>query len=110
MKLENISNYFEKNNDYYAFIEDSSPMFTIQNENDNKIKKYNVRLVDGNVVARDKNYNFVKVDFWLRSTDNDKNFGKVKDLCEIIVCSDNYEEKNLTNILEELINQIHETE
>lgn len=110
MRLENISNYFEKNNDYYAFIEDSSPMFTIQNENDNKIKKYNVRLADGNIVARDKNYNFVKVDFWLRSTDNDKDFGKVKDLCEIIVCSDNYEEKNLTNILEELINQIHETE
>ena len=111
MRLENISGYFKTSKDYSydEFIGDPSPIFTIQNENESKIKKYNVRLADGNVVARDKNYNFVKADFWLRSTDNDKDFGKVKDLCEIIVCSDDYEEKDLKNIAEELISQIHET-
>lgn len=112
MKLEKISEHFETSKDYAydAFIGAATPIFAIQKENESKIKKYNVKLAYGNVNANDENYNFVKADFWLRSTNNDKNFGKVKDLCEIIVCSDNYEEKNLTNILEELINQIHETE
>ena len=111
MRLENISDYFETSKEfaYALFIGVTTPTFTAQKENSNKIKKYNVKLAYGNVNVNDENYNFVKADFWLRSTDNDKDFGKVKDSCEIIVCLDNYEEKDLTNILEELINQIHDT-
>ena len=113
MKLEKISEYFKTSKDYayYAFIGDPSPVFTIQKENDNKINKYNVKLSygNGNVTAKEKDYNFIKVDFWLKSTNNDKDFGKVKDLCEVLICSDDYEEKDLKNIAEELISQIHET-
>ena len=70
------------------------------------ISKYKAALYNSNkliIENSDEATNYVVYRFFLLNSDDEK------DMCEIIVCSDDYEEKDLKNIAEELIGQIHET-
>ena len=79
---------------------------TINDERDITIKKFNEALYETgtlSVTNYDKTPNYVTYRFLTIDEDDDRN------IFELIVCSDDYEEKDLKNIAEELISQIHET-
>ena len=84
------------NTSFYNLKVESSKTEELQNYNG--ICKYGQLDIDGKLI------NCMEFSFILSNQEEEK------DLCEIIVCSDDYEEKDLKNIAEELISQIHETE
>ena len=75
----------------------------VENSKILKLQKYEGMYKYGQLTIDEKPFNCVEFSFVLHEEDDEK------DLCEIIVCSDDYEEKDLKNIAEELIGQIHET-
>ena len=80
---------------------------TINDERDITIKKFNEALYETgtlSVTNYDKTPNYVTYRFLTIDEDDDD-----RNIFELIVCSDDYEEKDLKNIAEELISQIHET-
>lgn len=79
----------------------------INAESNITLKKFKEALYESgtlSVTNYNKTPNYVIYRFLTVDEDNNKN------IFELMVCSDNYEEKDLKNIAEELISQIHETE
>ena len=79
---------------------------TINAESDITLKKFKESLYESgtlSVTNYDKTPNYVIYRFLAVDEDNYKN------IFELMICSDDYEEKDLKNIAEELISQIHET-
>ncbi len=76
----------------------------VENSKILKLQKYEGMYKYGQLTIDEKPFNCVEFSFVLHEEDDEK------DLCELIIVSDDYEEKDLKNIAEELISQIHETE
>lgn len=76
----------------------------VESSKNEELQNYNGICKYGQLDIDDKLINCMEFSFILSNQEEEK------DLCEIIVCSDDYEEKDLKNIAEELIGQIHETE
>ena len=109
ISLEDIKNVFElKREDALMDLYDYNTV-TLNEKNEDKIslKKYKEVLYEsGNLTLSVENNtpNYVVYRFLTVNEDGDKT------IFELMVCSDDYEEKDLKNIAEELISQIHETE
>ena len=75
----------------------------VENSKILKLQKSEGMYKYGQLTIDEKPFNCVEFSFVLHEEDDEK------DLCELIIVSDDYEEKDLKNIAEELISQIHET-
>ena len=80
---------------------------TTNDESSITLKKFKEALYESgtlSVTNYDKTPNYIIYRFLTPDEDGYKN------IFELIICSDDYEEKDLKNIAEELISQIHKTE
>ena len=105
LKIENIDALLStrKINGMSGMYSTTKYDLNVENSKILKLQKYEGMYKYGQLTIDEKPFNCVEFSFVLHEEDDEK------DLCEIIVCSDDYEEKDLKNIAEELIGQIHET-
>lgn len=106
--LEDIKGIFDSSRDSVLLsLYDRRATLDIKKESEIPLKNYKKSLYDsGNLTfnTTDNTPNYVAYRFLTVDEDGDKT------IFELMVCSDDYEEKDLKNIAEELISQIHETE
>ena len=110
ISLEDIKSIFEFDREKsFSRIYDHKTVSinTTNDESSITLKKFKEALYESgtlSVTNYDKTPNYIIYRFLTPDEDGYKN------IFELMICSDDYEEKDLKNIAEELISQIHETE